>query len=198
VIADGDFVDAELALGAFHDNLRLKAEAVRTDRDTLEEVRAEDLIAGFHVREVEIAEHVGNQGEALIDHGVPEGEDARLFAGKVARAEDGVGVAIQQRAEEAGILGGIVFQIGVLDQGEIAGGHLDGGADGGAFAAIVRVLREEDLRECGGEALENEIGPVGGTIVDNHQLALHVFGEFRGEDERDAPLHNGALVVDGH
>ena len=198
VVADGHFVDAQLALGALHHNLRLKAEAVRTDGDAFEQVSAENLVTGFHVRQVEIAEHVGNHREPLVDHGVPEGQHARLIAGEVARAEDRVGVPIQQWTQQAGIFTGVVFQVGVLDQRKIARGLLNSGADRGAFPAIVRVLVELNLRKRGGQALQDGESAVGGTIVHDDQFPLHIFGQGSGEDERDATLHNGTLVVDRH
>ena len=147
VIADGHFVDAEFPLGALHDDLRLEAEAVGADGDALQQIGAEDLVAGLHVRQVQIAEHVGDQRQALVDHGVPEGQHARLLAGHVARAEDRVGVAVEQRPEQARIFRGIVFEVGVLDEGEIAGGLVDGGAHGRALAAVLLVAVEVDLRE---------------------------------------------------
>ena len=45
-------------------------------------------------------------GEALVDHRVPERQHARLLAGQVARAEDRVGVPVEQRPEQARILAG--------------------------------------------------------------------------------------------
>ena len=60
------------------------------------------------------------------------------------------------------------------------------------------VAVEADLGKAGGQALENVAGAVGGAIVDDHQLPLHVFGQRSGEHQRDAALHHGALVVDRH
>jgi hypothetical protein len=73
VVTDGHFVNAEFALGALHDDFGLEAETVGADGDALQQVGAKDLVTGFHIGEVEVAEHVGNQGEALVDHGMPEG-----------------------------------------------------------------------------------------------------------------------------
>ena len=60
VVADGHFIDAELALGRFHDDLGLEAEALGADRDALEQVGSKYLVARLHVREVQITEHVGD------------------------------------------------------------------------------------------------------------------------------------------
>ena len=161
VVTDGHFVNAEFAFGALHDDFGLEAETVGADGDALEQVGAKDLVTGFHVGEVEVAEHVGNQGEALVDGGVPERQDAGLLAGHVARAEDGVGVAVEERLEQAGVLGGIVLEVGVLNERKIAGGLLDGGANGGALARVAFLAEEADLGEAGGQALEDLPGAVG-------------------------------------
>ena len=48
----------------------------------------------------------------------------------------------------------------------------------------------------GGQALEDGIGAIRGAIVDDHQLAFHVFGQGSFQDERETALDDGALVVD--
>jgi len=72
----------------------------------------------FHVREVEVAEHVGNQREALIHHGMPERQDAGLLAGHVAPTRRRRRRGIQQRPQEAAGIRRDVLQIGVLNQRE--------------------------------------------------------------------------------
>jgi hypothetical protein len=52
---------------------------------------------------------------------MPERQDAGLLTGHVARTEDRVGMAGQQRPQQARVFGGVVFQVGILNQREIAG-----------------------------------------------------------------------------
>ena len=68
-----------------------------------------------------------------------KGSTRDLLAGHIARAEDRVGVAVEQRAQQARVFGGVVFEVGVLDQREIAGGLVDGGAHRRALAAVALV-----------------------------------------------------------
>ena len=91
-------------LAALHGDLRLEAKAVRADGNALQQVGAEDLVAGLHVGQVQVGEHVGDQREGLVDHRVPERQDAGLFAGQVARAEYRVGVAVEQRLQQRRVL----------------------------------------------------------------------------------------------
>jgi hypothetical protein len=75
---------------------------------------------------------------------MPKGQHAGLLAGQIARTEYGIGVPAQQRAQQGGVFGGIIFQIGVLDQAEVAARFLDGGADGGALAFVDLLAEEPD------------------------------------------------------
>ena len=135
---------------------------------------------------------------ALFNHGVPEQQHARLAAREIARAEHGIGAAIEQGTNQDRVFEGVVFQVGILDDREIAGGLLDRGAHGGALAAIDFVSKEANLRMCRRQAFEHGPGAVGRAVVDDDQLALHVFGKRGGQNLRDASLHHGPLVVYGH
>jgi hypothetical protein len=99
-----------------------------------------------------------------------------LLASHVARAENRVGVPVEQRPDQPRIFAGIVLQVGVLNQREIAGGLFDGAAYGRALAAIYRVLVEPDLRKCGSQALQDRLGAICGTIIDDDQFPIHVLG----------------------
>src|SRR5258707_13349843 len=57
---------------------------------------------------------------------------------------------------------------------------------------------ELDLWEGRSQALQNREGAVGGTIIHNHQFALHILRERRGEHARDGAFNNGPFVVDRH
>ena len=129
---------------------------------------------------------------------MPERQHAALFAGQVAGAEDGVGVAVEHRPEQAGIFRGIVFQVGILDEGEIAGGFGDGAPHRRAFALVLLVAEKADFRIGVGEPLEHVGGAVGGAVIHDHQLALDVFGQGRRDHLGNAALHHGALIVNRH
>src|ERR1700687_3135712 len=57
---------------------------------------------------------------------------------------------------------------------------------------------ELDLGMGGGQALEDGVGAVGGAVVDDDQLAIHVLRKRRREHERDTALDDGTLVIQGH
>ena len=129
---------------------------------------------------------------------MPERQHSRLFAAQIAGAENGVGMAVEQRLQQARILAWIVFQIGILDQAKIACRMLDGRAHRCALALVHRMADEPDAVIRGGDPLENRRGSVSGAVVDDDQLALHLLGQRRREHKRETPLDDRALVVNGH
>src|SRR3954451_14174469 len=57
-IGDRDFVDAAAGLGDFRRDFRLEAEAVLLDPDSLDDLAAKNLVAGFHVRQSQMRESI--------------------------------------------------------------------------------------------------------------------------------------------
>ncbi len=57
-VGDRNFIDAVVLFCDFRGDLRLEIEAVAFDGDALENVRLEDFVADFHIRQVEIGEHI--------------------------------------------------------------------------------------------------------------------------------------------
>src|SRR6516164_4502147 len=134
-IADWDLVDAQVFLGDLRGELRLEAEAVRLQDNAVEDFPAENLVARFHVGKVQVGEQVGSHGEQLVADHVPKVQDAMRLAYET-RAIDDVGLAFEDRLDQLGILGGIVFEISVLHDNDVAGGVLKTRAQGGAFALV--------------------------------------------------------------
>jgi len=137
VIADRDFVNPEVALGALHRNLRLEAEAVRPDGDALEQFSAEDFVASLHVGQMEVAKHITDTGQHLVDHRMAERQHAPLGTDQEARTEDGVGVAVEQG-------GGEVCQ-GVASRGQFSGPRGPGRWQRHSLAALPGGSRAEKL-----------------------------------------------------
>ena len=78
----------------------------------------------------------------------------RRVLARETRAEHGVGLALQDRRQQAGIVVRIVFQVGVLDDGHVARHVFDRRADGSALAAVARMADGLDPRIFGGELFQ--------------------------------------------
>ncbi len=65
----------------------------------MDQFAAEDFVAGFHVGEVDIGEHVGSQGEGSVTHAMPVIEDSVIVGGEEPAAVDSVGEASLQGGE---------------------------------------------------------------------------------------------------
>ncbi len=147
----------------------------------LEERRANHLVACLHVREVQIREHVGQEGQESVADGVPEVQHPVIAAEK-ARAEHRVGLAECDRLHQSGKLGGIVLEVRILDHDHVAGGLRNAGAERGALAAIDRMMHGHVHRPFPPEPVEDGRGLVARAIVHHHDLEV--------ERHPSHPLHN--------
>src|SRR5690606_10941740 len=72
VIGDRHLDQPIAALGNLGGDLRLKVEAPRMERDVGNHVGTEGLVAGLHVGQVEVVQHIGQHGEDEIADAMPE------------------------------------------------------------------------------------------------------------------------------
>ena len=100
---------------------------------------------------------------------MPEQQHA-MRASLEARAVDGVGFAVADRAQQGGQLGRIVLEVGVLRHDHITGGGGDAALERGALAAIGGVT-DHVLHQAvlAGQPVEDGAGAVGRRVVhDDH------------------------------
>jgi hypothetical protein len=63
VVGDAHLVEPDLFyFGEFKGHLGFETEPVFGEMDLLDDLGAEDLVTGFHIREVEVAQHIGKKG----------------------------------------------------------------------------------------------------------------------------------------
>lgn len=73
VVADSDLIDADFGhAGDLGSDFGLESEAIFAQLKRLNEVAAKELVACFHIREVQIGEHIGQEGEEFIAQRMPE------------------------------------------------------------------------------------------------------------------------------
>ncbi len=84
---------------------------------------------------------------------MPEIVDS-LRAAEEARAIDHVGTAIEQGLEKFAVVARIVFEVGVLDENDVAGNFGEAAAECCAFALIVVLKKDAQVTE------RDEVGPV--------------------------------------
>ena len=93
-----------------------------------------------------------------------------------ARAEDDVGVAVEDRLEQLRVLARIVLEVGVLDEGDVAGDVRHGRAHGGALALVALVVHHDEAEVVGvsGTSARNASsasrGAVARAVVDDDDL----------------------------
>jgi hypothetical protein len=96
--------------------------------------------------------------------------------------------------KQRGIVRGVIFEIGVLDEDKVSSGFLDAATEGGAFAHVVGLELDADLGMRGVQFREDFAGAVARTVVDADKFNVEGDGENAGDDFAE----RGLLVVDGH
>lgn len=194
VVGDPDLEDPHPETGGLGGQFRFDAETVFLDLDAREHLAAKDLVAAFHVREVDVREHVAEHGEEAVPDHVPiEDHPVRTRAGETG-AEDDVGLAVDDGTDQPGKLGGVVLEVGVLHGDDVAGSLGESRAEGRSLAPVfgVEKLPENRVPE---PLLEGLPRAVGGTIVDEDDFPERKRGH--GPDPLDDDGERFLFVVDG-
>ena len=103
------------ALGQLDRQLGLEAEVVRDDRNRLQEVRADRLVARLHVGEVQVRDEVGEQRQQPVAELVTKQQHAADVAAGEPRAEHRVGVLVENTRDDAQQILRVVLEVGVVD-----------------------------------------------------------------------------------
>ena len=75
MIRHSHFVDADSHFSHFSRDLWLETEAVFFNLDFLNDLASENFVAGLHVGEIEVGEHVAERGQEGVSDRMPEVED---------------------------------------------------------------------------------------------------------------------------
>ncbi len=196
--------------------------SLETQRDRLEEVGADGLVAGLHVRQVHVGHPVGEEREQPVAELVPEEQRPPRLAAREARAEHRVGLLLHEDLHDPEQVLRVVLEVGVVDDRDLAVGLGEGGADRHALAAVRDVLEEDPLDlarppvaaephalverpillprdpALPGEPLQHPGGAVLGAVV--HDDDLHALEVRRGLEDlepREGRRDEVLLVVDG-
>src|SRR5690606_11507856 len=114
VIADGNLKDATLLLCQFRRQFWLDAKTIAANGQCFDKRSEDDLVAGLHIGQIQISQHIGNRGEHTIRYAMPEIEDTAALSGEKSRAIDYIGFAFENGGEQFCIFIWIIFKIGVL------------------------------------------------------------------------------------
>ena len=143
-------------------------------------------------RERRVVEDVGDERQEPVADPVQE-EHVAALAGE-ARAVDDLRLARGAPGEQLRPVLGVVLEVGVLDQHEVAGDVLEPGADRRALALVALVRDTRTVLSRAGAS--TSLGAVGAPVVDDHDL------EVDRQLDRAHPAHDldhgVALVVDRH
>ena len=149
------------------------------------------LVAGLHVGQHRVVEHVGQEREEQVPEIVREQEHA--MPSEKPRSVDDVGTPLADQLDQLRELFRRVLRVGVLNDDQVAGDLLEPEPQRRPLAAVrlVKELERIFLRQ-----LAQDVGrAVLRAVVDDDQLDAEAGNR---KHARDHALDRVALVVDGH
>ena len=135
-----------------------------------------------------------------------------LRATKKAGAEDHVGAAIEKRFEELAVVAWIVFEVGVLNEDNVAGNLSESATKSGTLALIAILEKDAQIAESDGvgavlsgsrgfaralkldKLFEDLASTVGGAIIDDHDFLAKLGFDDAAEDF----IESGFFVIHGN
>jgi len=143
-VAARQLVDSITASSDAGREFGFEAEAVLLEQwgDLVNDFAAADLVAGLHVGEIQIREAVGHRCEKAIAEIVPEVEHSMRLVAQKSASEHNVGFTFNNRVQQHGVLGRVVFQVGVLNDHKVALHGSEAGANSRSLALILLVINK--------------------------------------------------------
>ena len=175
VIGNAHLVNTQAHFRYLCDDFRLESEPVFFYLDALNDLSLEHLVTGFHVRQVQIREHVGEESQELVSQIMPEVEDAVGSGGQKSGAENDVGPAVDEGGEESFQIIGIVLEVCILHGYEIARRFGKSCSEGSSFSLILFLMQDDNPVVFLGKVSCDIETVVGGCIVDDDDFKSEVF-----------------------
>src|SRR5262245_33280952 len=136
VITDRDLVNDGAEFCNLGGHFDLYAEPAGLDDHVPNYVAAKCFVAGFDIGHVQIGQNVRNHRQDAICHEMVEVQHASRAPHQETRTVDDIGVAFKNRLDDVNDLRRIVFEVGVLNDDDLASAFLESLLERGAFAAV--------------------------------------------------------------
>src|SRR5213079_1724387 len=138
-VRDSHFVHSAAFAGKLGDNFWLDAKTILFYLNRLNKWSAKGFVASFHVCQINVGEHVGEQCQKLVADHVPKEKNAMRSPTQEAGAQDGIRFSRHKGFQKHGIVFGTIFKVRVLYKNGIAGRGREPAAQGRSLAAIHRM-----------------------------------------------------------
>src|SRR6267378_3305577 len=169
-VGDANLIDPTAEASDLGDDLRLEAEAGLLDRDLLDHLPPERLVAALHVREVQIGGQVREESQEFVTDGVPEVEHTVFSTSQEPGAEYDIGLAVNYGPNELAIVVGVVLKVGILYKDDIPGGLSESRPEGCSLTTVALV--EEAHDPVAAEGMEKVGSAVRRAVVHDDKILL--------------------------
>ncbi len=198
VVGDAHLIDAHLGDARYLGrHFGLEPETVLLQLERLHHAGIEELVAGLHVGEVEVGEHVAQEGEELVAYRVPEEENTVRIAPHEPRTEHHIGIALDDGFQQVVVFPWVVFEVGILNDDVVACGQFNAFVQRGPFAHVHRLREETDvqLRVLRHVAFHRLNGIVLRAIIHNDELFGYAIGKHYRLDAVQYHVYRSPFVI---
>ena len=103
IVRDRHFVDSSTQFCDFSCYFWLEAEAILLQINCIQHLATEDLVAGLHVSQIQVVQHVRQERQEAVCHVVPEKQNA-MRPPQEAGSKNDVGGSVQDRFQQCEVI----------------------------------------------------------------------------------------------
>src|SRR5262249_7058918 len=140
------------------------------DYQSLSNLGPHRLVAGLHIRAIEIRENIIQEGEELVREIVPIIQHASGALYHESRTKANIAAILQDGSDQIRNIRRVIFQIGILYHHDITGDSSESCAEGGCLAGVALMLQQTDARITGTMLSDQVRGFIARRIVDYHDF----------------------------
>src|SRR5579884_1479971 len=127
---------------------------------------------------------------------MPEVEDTAILTREEARSVHDIGDSFEHRTQQYGVICRVIFQIGVLNQGQVAGQMANARPNGSPLTHVFRMKNVANAPIRQGQLLDHLSAAVGRTVIDDNQFQFQFNGGV--QDSVDDRPKCADLIINGH
>src|SRR5215216_4450541 len=142
IVRNADLENSGPGLRYLCGNLRFKPKPVLLNGNAVQEFAPKHFITCFHVSEVQVSEHVGEQREESVSHHMPEVNHSVRSAAQEPGTEHNISTILQNRFKKDGVFTRVILQIRILNDDHVARSRLETGAQSCSFTKIALLQHE--------------------------------------------------------
>ena len=142
IIGNADLENSGAGFCYLRGNLGFKPKPVLLNGNAVQEFAAKHFVTCFHVSEIQVCKHVGQQREKPVSHHMPEVNHPMRPAAQEPGTEHNIGMILENRCKKYGVLTRVILQVRILNDDQVAGRCLETRTQSCSLAKVALLQHE--------------------------------------------------------